>query len=134
MDQHDQTKPKVRKRRFVKALAQGKTQKQAAIEAGYSPSRAEVTGCELAKDPEVQSNLKAILDKHKLGDDRIAKELDRGLTEATPDGKHGDYLDRLTELRGHTKSDKGSITNQILIVSQDATAQAVKDGIFPADA
>ena len=42
---------------FARNLASGMSQKDAAVEAGYSVTRAKVTGCELGQKPEVQAEL-----------------------------------------------------------------------------
>ena len=46
-----------RQKIFARNLASGMSQKNAAVEAGYSVARAKVTGCELVQKPEVQAEL-----------------------------------------------------------------------------
>ena len=46
-----------RQKIFARNLASGMSQKNAAVEAGYSVARAKVTGCELVQNPEVQAEL-----------------------------------------------------------------------------
>ena len=46
-----------RQKIFARNLASGMSQKNAALEAGYSVARAKVTGCELVQKPEVQAEL-----------------------------------------------------------------------------
>ena len=46
-----------RQKIFVRNLATGMSQTEAAVEAGYSVTRAKVTGCELVQKPEVQAEL-----------------------------------------------------------------------------
>ena len=46
-----------RQKIFVRNLASGMSQTEAAVEAGYSVTRAKVTGCELVQKPEVQAEL-----------------------------------------------------------------------------
>lgn len=53
----------VRHRKFAQAVAAGKDLKRAALEAGYSPRRAEQTGSELMRDPEIQEQVGKYLDK-----------------------------------------------------------------------
>ena len=69
----------VRKRKFAVAIADGKSQTEAAVSAGYAPTRAAVTGSELMKDPEVIVTLSALLDAQGVSRkdclDAIAKGL-----------------------------------------------------------
>ena len=46
---------RLKRQKFAMGVAAGKTQKQAAIDAGYSPSRAKITGSELTARPDVQA-------------------------------------------------------------------------------
>ena len=46
-----------RQKIFARNLATGMSQTDAALEAGYSVTRAKVTGCELVQKPEVQAEL-----------------------------------------------------------------------------
>ena len=46
-----------RQKIFARNLATGMSQTEAAVEAGYSVTRAKVTGCELVQKPEVQAEL-----------------------------------------------------------------------------
>ena len=46
-----------RQKIFARNLASGMSQTDAAVEAGYSVTRAKVTGCELVQKPEVQAEL-----------------------------------------------------------------------------
>lgn len=47
-----------RKKKFAQALKKGMTQREAAIEAGYSEKTAQVKGSQLAKDPDVTAYLR----------------------------------------------------------------------------
>ena len=49
--------------KFVRALVAGKTQKQAAIAAGYSPRTADSQASQILKQPKVQALLKRLLNK-----------------------------------------------------------------------
>ena len=51
----------VKKCKFVAAVLAGKSNKDAAIAAGYAPTRAEVTGSELMRLPEVRSEIARLL-------------------------------------------------------------------------
>ena len=48
---------------FARNLASGMSQTGAAVEAGYSITRAKVTGCELLQKPEVQAELQSTRDE-----------------------------------------------------------------------
>lgn len=111
-----------RKRKFAAELANGKTQTQAAIDAGYSEIRAAAQGSILAKDPDVQANLRAIFAKQGLTDSTLAKHIKKGLNESEVEGKHGDYVDRLGRYLGHDVKRETAVTNQILIVQTDQAA------------
>jgi len=52
-----------RQKIFVRNLASGMSQTEAAVEAGYSVTRAKVTGCELVQKPEVQAELQRTRDE-----------------------------------------------------------------------
>ena len=54
---------KTRAIKFSKAILQGKTQVQAAIEAGYSAKSADSKGSQLAKSPDIQAIVNSALDK-----------------------------------------------------------------------
>ena len=48
---------------FARNLASGMSQTDAAIQAGYSVTRAKVTGCELVQKPEIQAELQRTRDE-----------------------------------------------------------------------
>ena len=52
-----------RQKIFARNLASGMSQTDAAVEAGYSVTRAKVTGCELVQKPEVQAELQRTRDE-----------------------------------------------------------------------
>ena len=52
-----------RQKIFARNLASGMSQTEAAVEAGYSVTRAKVTGCELVQKPEVQAELQRTRDE-----------------------------------------------------------------------
>lgn len=52
-----------RQKIFARNLASGMSQTEAAVEAGYSVTRAKVTGCELIQKPEVQAELQRTRDE-----------------------------------------------------------------------
>ena len=52
-----------RQKIFARNLASGMSQTEAAVEAGYSFTRAKVTGCELIQKPEVQAELQRTRDE-----------------------------------------------------------------------
>jgi hypothetical protein len=58
-----------RQNRFIKALAKGKTQGQAAVEAGYSPKNAGQLGNQLIT--RLRGSMPEVLEKHGLTDDSL---------------------------------------------------------------
>jgi hypothetical protein len=102
---------------FAENLAAGETKKDAALAAGISEGNAKKWGCVNSQRPEVQEILAKASVKYDLGLERVLKELDRGLKEATPDGKHVEYLDRLDRLHGLTPREKSGDTGASSIVS-----------------
>lgn len=125
-----------RKRKLIegvaKGLAQGKTQAQAAIDAGASPGAAKNVGSQIAKLPETKALIEKYREKYNCGIDRVFKEIDRGLGEATPDGKHGDYVDRITKLNGLIQDQKGDHANsgQVIVNLFQAIESARNAGII----
>jgi DNA-binding CsgD family transcriptional regulator len=53
---------KLRRKKIIKALAEGKTNKQAGIEAGLNPNTAHSQVSQILNEPNVQSSFKALLD------------------------------------------------------------------------
>lgn len=108
---------KLRKVKFAKSILEGKTQKEAAIEAGYSPAASEVLGSRLIRHPEVQSIIEKSMKAMDLGPDAYCKEIRKGLDRARI-SSHIDYVDRLGALNGIRMNDEDSKpTNQILILN-----------------
>lgn len=66
-----------RKRKYVKALAQGKTKKAAALEAGYSESTADVAKSHI-ETPDVRQAFQEIIRK-RIPAEKIAQRIDEGL-------------------------------------------------------
>jgi len=94
----------VRQRRFAKGLAEGKTQKQAAIEA-VPPGTATDNGLEqwgsrTVRDPKFQKGFREILDEQGLSDEDIARVHRENLSAtriagtASDGGKITDVLER----------------------------------------
>lgn len=52
-----------RRERYVRGRAAGKTQAKAATDAGYSPRRADVTGAELERDPEIRQAISDLVEE-----------------------------------------------------------------------
>jgi len=109
---------KVRVKKFAAAIVAGKNQAEAARIAGVPPRSAPQAGHRLAQSPEVQSEIKRLLTKAGLGDDRIVSELKEGLA-TTKFGKYDrlDVVDRIIKLNGH---DKTVTNNSIVNVGKDS--------------
>jgi phage terminase small subunit len=58
-----------RQNHFAKALAHGRSQKQAAIEAGYSPKNARQSGYQVAQ--QIRDTMADALERHGLTDDTL---------------------------------------------------------------
>lgn len=90
----------VRQRRFAAGVAQGKTQRQAALDAGCSPGGADDFAQRAMKNPDFQQAFEEILDRHGLSDEEIARVHAENLRAtkvvgtATKDGKITDFLER----------------------------------------
>lgn len=69
----------VRKRKFCVAIADGKSQTEAAVSAGYAPTRAVVTGSELMKDPEVIRTISALMDAQGVTRGKCLDAIAKGL-------------------------------------------------------
>lgn len=61
------------RRKLIKGIAEGKTGKQAAIEAGYSPRSAECLASRIVKEPAVKSALEKLMDRVGLSDSKVFK-------------------------------------------------------------
>lgn len=63
MAETNNTKPKWKLKylKYARARVEGKSQREAAIAAGYKPSSAEIAGCRLDKRPEIQRHIKKLL-------------------------------------------------------------------------
>ena len=70
-----------RQRGLVKGVIGGKTQKQSAIDEGYSPLAAKVTASRIMHRPDVRRYYRALLDHAGIGDEYLANKL-RELMEA----------------------------------------------------
>ena len=69
----------VKERKLVKGIAEGKTKKQAAIDAKYSPRSAGSIASETLRKPDVQAALVKALDNAGVTDERIAEVITDGL-------------------------------------------------------
>lgn len=108
---------RLRKVKFARALVKGKTQKEAAIEAGFSPKSAHVMGSRLAKDPQVRAETARLMERRNLGVNRALKELDRGLKHGKL-GSHDSYLEKQIRLLGADHSDISAVPNIHIVLQQ----------------
>ena len=90
---------KVRAVKFSKAILDGKTQRDAAIAAGYSPKSAESAGSQMAKAPDVQAILNSALDKAGATIDASALVIAKAHKAKTV--KHFAYLGRVVDTRSN---------------------------------
>jgi len=113
----------VKRRKFVKAILQGKTKYEAAVDAGYSPASASVRATELTRNPEVQSEIERALDKAGATIEAQAKVVAEGFKATKHIGENlievADHMARLkaAELSGKFRkqigSESASIQNNI---------------------
>lgn len=66
---------KMRRKKIIKAVAEGKTLQEAGIIAGLAPKSAESQVCKTLKNPQVQNALVSEMEKIGLGDACIAERL-----------------------------------------------------------
>ena len=109
-----------RQKIFARNLASGMSQTKAAVEAGYSVTRAKVTGCELVQKPGVQAELQRTRDEieEALG---ISPQwcAERYMTLAEKAEDNGEIqnargcLDSLSKLMGWDYSGKNNLTTPI---------------------
>ena len=109
-----------RQKIFARNLASGMSQTEAAVEAGYSVTRAKVTGCELVQKPGVQAELQRSRDEieEALG---ISPQwcAERYMTLAEKAEDNGEIqnargcLDSLSKLMGWDYSGKNNLTTPI---------------------
>ena len=90
---------KVRAVKFSKAILDGKTQRDAAIEAGYSPKSAESSGSQMAKSPDVQEILNRALDKAGATIDSSARVIAEAQRAKTV--KHFAFMGKVKESKTH---------------------------------
>jgi phage terminase small subunit len=68
-----------KQRSFVKGLAQGKTKKKAAEDAGYSPKSAQSQASENLRKPNVREVFLRAMDKAGITDEKLATVMSEGL-------------------------------------------------------
>lgn len=69
----------VREQRLVKGVVQGKSKRQAAIDAGYSPKSANAIAHEALRKPTVQAAFQRALKKAGITEDKLAQVMREGL-------------------------------------------------------
>ena len=96
----------LKQQKLVAGIANGKTQTQAAIAAGYAPAGAHVSASRALNDVKVQSALAALMDKQGLSERKLLAPI-KDAIEATKDSDAPDHVVRLKaaeigwKLRGH---------------------------------
>jgi len=69
----------VKERKLIKGIAEGKTKKQAAIDAKYSPRSAGSIASETLRKPDVRAALVEAMEKAGITDTRIVEVMNEGL-------------------------------------------------------
>ncbi len=94
---------KVRYVKFAESIVQGKSQKQASIDAGYAPGSAEVQGSRLIRNAKVRDLIILKLNTSGLTQEELLKVLKAGLKATKLYGKEGiehpDFTNRLSAVR-----------------------------------
>lgn len=128
--------PKGKKRkRFIRAILSGRSQKEAAIAAGYSPLSATSSGTQVMKNPEIREEIRKALEKQGLNLTYSFQELKRGLKDGKM-GNHAEYLTLLLKIQkvmGNEEKSDAQTTN-ILAIIQDKLIQNPIDTIVTQDA
>lgn len=68
-------KSEIRRKKLIRGIVAGKTQLQAAIDAGYAKKQAGSQASQILKKPQVKSQLYAALDRAGLSDSTLAKKI-----------------------------------------------------------
>lgn len=69
----------LKQKKLIQGVANGKSQTQAAIDAGYAPANANVTASQTLASPNVKSALAALMDKQGLSEERLLEPIAVGL-------------------------------------------------------
>jgi hypothetical protein len=95
----------VRQKKFVAGITEGKSQTQAAVDAGYSPSTAPQQGNRMLKKAHIREAITDILERKGLSDDYFAdrlKDLCEAAGEKGPEwSARGRGVEILGKIRGH---------------------------------
>ena len=102
----------VRQRKFAKGLLEGKTQKQAALDAGAPPASAETWASKEVRNPKFQSEFHRILDRQGLSEERLAEV----------------HAQNLEATKTIVASHEGKITDQLQVPDYGVRQRAVDSG------
>lgn len=102
----------VRQRKFAKGLLQGKTQKDAALDANVPPASAESWASKEVRNPKFVNEFHRILDRHGLSEEKLAEV-------------HGQNLEATRTI---VATHEGKITDQLEVPDFAARQRAVNSG------
>ena len=114
-----------KQRKLIKGVAEGKTQKQAAIDAGYSPNSAESIASQELNKTTVKATLLELMEVHGLDDASLLKvhsemiQATRGEEEAPDWQARGKGIEMAYRL-------KGAFTENVKIEVSDSMAEMMK--------
>lgn len=111
-----------RRKKILTAIVEGKTQKEAGIEAGLSPKSAESQVCEILKKPEVQKDFRRLLEK--VVSDEVQAEKYREILNATKV-----ISANVIAPNGEGMADAHSMTKDFIEVPDYATQLRANDSI-----
>ncbi len=102
----------VRQRRFAKGLLEGKSQKEAALDAGAPPASAETWASKEVRNPKFLSEFHKILDLKGLSEEKLAQI----------------HAENLEATRTIVATHEGKITDQLKVPDYPARQRAVDSG------
>ena len=102
----------VRQRKFAKALLEGKTQKEAALDAGAPPASAETWASKEVRNPKFLSEFHRILDLKGLSEEKLAQI----------------HTENLEATKTIVATHEGKITDQLKVPDYPARQRAVDSG------
>ncbi len=104
-----------RKKKFAQALKKGMTQREAAIEAGYSEKTAQVKGSQLAKDPDVTAYLRRSIN----GNTKVNTHLNQKVNSKVNFDVNAVITDKERSSQVHDYPDPLAVIAEIMMKNKD---------------
>lgn len=118
----------IKKKKLIQGVVEGKSQKQAAIDAGYSPKSAESQASQILQEPKVKQSLIELMDEMGLSDSVLLakhKEL-LNATRTTDNGDIPEYQIQAKALEMGYKLKSAFVEKSDVNVSGGLTIKIVK--------